>query len=112
MGIDVILGIIILVVVLLMEIFTTPILNRWGLRLSHHQLGSKLMVAFLASFIVFIIFTDKVPQPGQKIPIIITALLLIWANLFLKVGRNEKPEGDGKQMTDDRGQNKKLKKKL
>lgn len=94
MGIDVILGIIIFVVVLLVEIFPTPILNRWGLRLSEHQLGSKLMVAFLAGFIVFILFTDKVPQPGQKIPIIITALLLIWANLFLKVGRSEGPEGD------------------
>ena len=59
-----------------------------------HQLGSKLMVAFLAGFIVFILFTDKVPQPGQKIPIIITAILLIWANLLLKMGRNEEPEGD------------------
>jgi hypothetical protein len=94
MGIDVILGIITFIMVLLVEIFPTPILNRWGLRLSEHQLGSKLMVAFLAGFIVFILFTGKVPQPGQKIPIIITALLLIWANLFLKVGRSEEPEGD------------------
>ena len=66
---------------------------RW-FRKHEHQLGSKLMVAFLAGFIVFILFTGKVPQPGQKIPIIITALLLIWANLFLTVGRNEEPEGD------------------
>ena len=98
MGIDVILGIIMLVVVLLVEIFPTPILNRWDLRLSEHQLGSKLMVAFLAGFIVFILFTDKVPQPGQKIPIIITALLLIWANLFLDVGISEEPRGDDEEM--------------
>jgi hypothetical protein len=97
MDIDVILGIIILVVVLLAEIFLTPFFNRWGLRLAEHQFGSKLMVAFLAGFIVFVLFTDKVPQPGQKIPIIITALLLIWANLFLKVGRSEEPKGDDEE---------------
>lgn len=94
MGIDVILGIIIFVVVLLLEISLTQILNRWGLRLAQHQFGSKLMVAFLAGFIVFILFTGKVPQPGQKIPIIIAVLLLIWANLFLNVGRSEEPRGD------------------
>ncbi|UCH95851.1 MAG: hypothetical protein JSV88_03135 [Candidatus Aminicenantes bacterium] len=66
---------------------------RW-LHKVEHQLGSKLMVAFLGSFIVFILLTDKVPQPGQKIPIIIAALLLIWANLFLKVGRSEESDGD------------------
>ncbi|MGD2085672.1 MAG: hypothetical protein PVH61_05755 [Candidatus Aminicenantes bacterium] len=97
MGIDVILGIIILVLVMLVEIFFTPILKRWDLRLSEHQMGSKLMVAFLAGFIVFILFTDKVPHPGQKIPIIITALLLIWANLFLIVGRSEEPQGDDEE---------------
>ena len=62
-----------------------------------YQMGSKLMVAFLAGFIVFVLFTDKVPQPGQKIPIIITALLLIWANLFLNVGRNEEPQKDDEE---------------
>lgn len=97
MGIDVILGIIIFVVILLVEIFTRPIFKRWGLRLSEHQLGSKLMVAFLVGFIVFILFTDKVPQPGQKIPIIIAALLLIWANLFLRVGSSEGSQGDDEE---------------
>ena len=94
MGIDVILGIIIFVVVLLLEIFPKPIFNRWSARLAQYQFGSKLMVAFLAGFIVFILFTGRVPQPGQKIPIIIAALLLIWANLFLNVGRIEEPQGD------------------
>jgi hypothetical protein len=97
MGIDVILGIIIFVVVLLLEIFPTPILNRWGLRLAQYQFGSKLMVAFLAGFIVFVLFTDRIPQPGQKIPIIIAALLLIWANLFLNVGGSEEPRGDDEE---------------
>ena len=94
MGIDVILGIIIFVVVLLMETLPTPILKRWSHHLAQHQFGSKLMVAFLAGFIVFILFTGKVPHPGQKIPIIIAALLLIWANLFLNVGGSEEPRGN------------------
>jgi hypothetical protein len=92
MGIDIILGIIVLVVVLLLEIFPTPISNRWGLRLSHQQLGSKMMVAFLAGFIVFILFTGRVPQSAQKIPIIITAILLILANIFLNPGRKEESD--------------------
>ena len=102
MGIDVILGIIIFVVVLLLEIFPKPILNRWGLRLSQYQFGSKLMVAFLAGFIVFILFTGKIPQPGQKIPIIIAALLLIWANLFLDVGGKEEPRGNNNEMEEEK----------
>ena len=94
MGIDVILGIIVFVVVLVVEIFPVPILKQWGLRLSRHQMGSKLMVAFLAGFIVFVLFTGKMPQPAQKIPVIIAALLLIWANLFLKVGTGEEHQGE------------------
>jgi hypothetical protein len=99
MDIDVILGIIMFVVVLLVEFFPIPILKQWGVRLSQHQLGSKLMVAFLAGFIVFILFTAKVPQPAQKIPIIIAALLLTWANLFLKVGNSEEPREDDEEKT-------------
>ena len=104
MDIDVILGIIIFVVVLVVEFFPIPIFKQWGVRLTQHQLGSKLMVAFLACFIVFILFTAKVPQPAQKIPIIIAALLLIWANLFLKVGSSEEPqEDDEKKAGKDEG---------
>jgi hypothetical protein len=98
-----IIGAVLLFLVIQLSDKFTFAFHRWFHK-DEHQLGSKLMVAFLAGFIVFILFTDKVPQPGQKIPIIITALLLIWANLFLKVGRSEEPEGDGKQMTDDRRQ--------
>jgi len=97
MGIDVILGIIVFVVVLLVEIFPIPVLKRWGLRLSRYQLGSKLMVAFLAGFIVFVLFTGKMSQPAQKIPIIIAALLLIWANLFLKAGTSEELQEEDEQ---------------
>lgn len=91
MGIDVILGIIILVVVLALEILAAPIFRRLGLRLKAYQLGTKLVVAFLAGFIFFISFTDKMPEPGQKIPVIVVALLLIWANLFLRVGKSDSP---------------------
>jgi hypothetical protein len=99
MDIGVILGIIIFVVVLVVEFFPIPIFKQWGLRLTRHQLGSKLMVAFLACFIVFILFTAKVPHPTQKIPIIIAALLLIWGNLFLKVGNSEEPREEDKEKT-------------
>jgi hypothetical protein len=92
MGIDVIVGIIVLVVVLTLEIFSTPIFHRLGLRLKTYQLGTKLVVAFLAGFIFFILFTDKMPAPGQKIPVIVVALLLIWANLFLEPGKIDSPE--------------------
>jgi len=97
MGIDVILGIIVFVVVLLGEILPIPVLTRWGLRLSRHQLGSKLLVAFLAGFIIFVLFTGKIPRPAQKIPIIIAAILLIWANLFLKVGTSEEHQGNDEE---------------
>ena len=55
------------------------------------QMGSKLMAAFLVGFIVFTILTDKIANPGQKIPLIIVSLLLIWANLFLQVGQDATP---------------------
>jgi len=61
------------------------------------QAGSKLMAAFLAGFIVFTIFTDKIPNPGQKIPIIIVSLLLAWANLFVQIGQDKEQEGEKQQ---------------
>jgi uncharacterized membrane protein len=94
MGTDVIAGIVILVVVLVLEMIAFPFLDRLGLHLKTQQLGTKLVVAFLAGFIFFILFTDRMPGPGQKIPLIAVTLLLIWANLFLKVGKKESPEGE------------------
>jgi len=63
--------------------------HRLGISLFHKlqkleiSSGSKIMVSFLAGFIVFIILTGRVQHPLQKIPIIAVALLLAWANLFL-----------------------------
>jgi len=58
------------------------------------QMGSKLMAAFLAGFIVFTLFTDKMPNPIQKIPVVIVSVLLIWANLFLHIGQHEISENE------------------
>jgi len=92
MGIDMIIGIIFFVGVGVLEIFQGPILRRLRLQMPETQLGSKLMVAFLAGFIFFILLTDKMPQPWQKVPVIVVSLLLIWANLFLPVGKREEDE--------------------
>ena len=93
---DIILAIIVAVVVLIL-IMVGKRLNIGFLHWLYSrdlQLGSKLMVAFLAGFIVFTIFTDKMPQPGQKIPLIIISLLLAWANLFLHIGVDKEPHGE------------------
>jgi hypothetical protein len=80
-----ILAIIVMVLVLVLEILG-PRLNlsfmRW-MRQREHQFGSKLLAAFLCGFIVFTLFSDKMPHEWQKVPVIIVCLLLIWANLFL-----------------------------
>jgi hypothetical protein len=94
MGIDVIVGIIVLVVVLVLEMINIPFFRRLGLHLKTQQWGTKLVVAFLAGFIFFILFTDRMPSAGQKIPVIVVALLLIWANLFLTLGKSETSKGE------------------
>ncbi len=50
---------------------------------SSHGFISKLMAAFLAGFIVFILLNDNVPKTEQQISAILASLLLIYANLFL-----------------------------
>lgn len=50
---------------------------------SSHRFISKLMAAFLAGFIVFILLNDNVPRVEQRITAVIAALLLIYANLSL-----------------------------
>lgn len=54
------------------------------------QVGSKLVVAFLAGFIVYIVFTGQMANIGQKIGLAVISLLLIWANLFLHPGADSK----------------------
>jgi len=58
--------------------------QRW-----EHQLGSRIMVALLTGIIVHTIITDRVPNPAQKIPLVIVCLLLIWANLFLNLTKDK-----------------------
>ncbi|MCX6583418.1 MAG: hypothetical protein NT166_24850 [Candidatus Aminicenantes bacterium] len=48
-----------------------------------HGFISKLMAAFLAGFITFILLIDNIPGTGQRGSAILAALLLIYANLFL-----------------------------
>lgn len=50
---------------------------------SSHGFISKLMAAFLAGFIVFILLNDNVPRVEQRITAVIAAILLIYADLFL-----------------------------
>lgn len=44
----------------------------------------KFAIAFLAGFIVFILFYSGDLKTGQRISVIIASLLLIYANLFLR----------------------------
>lgn len=85
MKIDMILGLIGFIVVLVLELLmhkmNIPFMN-W-LKNREQQMGSKIVAAFLIGFVLFTLFTDKMPQPGQKIPVAVIALLLLWANLFL-----------------------------
>ncbi len=85
MKIDMILGLIGFIVVLALELLVNkmniPFMN-W-LKNREQQMGSKIVAAFLIGFVLFTLFTDRMPQAGQKIPVAIIALLLLWANLFL-----------------------------
>lgn len=96
---DVIFGIIFAVVFLIFELtanimakrLESPFLQKYAAL--GQSVASKIVVAFLAGFCVFVIFTDRVPNAGQKIPIIIAAGLLIWVNMFLSQHpEQEKPE--------------------
>jgi hypothetical protein len=72
---DVIIGIIVVVLVLALEIV-------W-LRRQGYPFTSKLLVAVLAGFMVFVLITDRVTRGEQKAAIILASALLIWANLYL-----------------------------
>jgi drug/metabolite transporter (DMT)-like permease len=81
----VILGIITVIAVLVLELLAMRMeiaFMRW-IKKYELQFGSQLMAAFLSGFIVFVLFTGRMPNPWQKIPVILVSALLIWANLFL-----------------------------
>jgi hypothetical protein len=60
-----------------------------------HRFSSKLMVAFLVGFIVFILVTPNVPGVEQRVTVVIVCILLIYANLFL--GKKKEDEEDNLQ---------------
>lgn len=49
----------------------------------------KFVIAFLAGFIVFILFYSSDLGIGQRISVIIASLLLIYANLSLRIQNDE-----------------------
>ncbi len=60
------------------------------------RLISKLMASFFTGFIMFVLFTDKIPKMTQRASLIVVSLLLIYANLFLgKKDEEDEEEGKG-----------------
>lgn len=87
---DIIAAIVIFLAVLILESYGDAFFDH--VFFSLHNFLSKLVVAFLVGFIVFVLLTDRVPKVYQKVTIIIVSLLLIYANLFLGK-KKEKTEG-------------------
>lgn len=88
---DVILAVLVVLAVLALEIVGTHIDLAFirKLRLKENTFISKLVVAFLVGFIVFILFTDGIPLVQQRVTVIIVCLLLIYANLFLAIKKKD-----------------------
>lgn len=61
-----------------------------NLQLKELPMITKLVVAFLAAFMVFALLTDRIPFEQQRITLVIVCLLLIYANLFLRKGDGDK----------------------
>ncbi len=78
---DVILGFAAFILVLVFESLADYLFDFVFFR--SHRFISKLMVAFLVGFIVFILFTPGVPRVGQRVTVVLVCILLIYANLFL-----------------------------
>ena len=91
---DIILAIVTFVLVLAFESLGGVLFNfaffRW------HSFVSKLVTAFLAGFIVFVIFTERIPMVQQRVAVIIVSLLLVYANLFLGKKKEEIEEKEKK----------------
>jgi hypothetical protein len=95
---DVILAALAVLAMLALEIVVThmDLALMHKLRLKENTFISKLVVAFLVGFIVFVLFTDGIPLVQQRVTIIIVCLLLIYANLFLGI-KKEETEGEEKK---------------
>ncbi len=95
-----ILGISVMVLGLALEIaafYLDLSFMRW-FRLEGHTVISRIMAAFLSGFVVFVLFTDRIPTLGQRLAIIAVSASLIYANLYLgkeqeKTGSAEGGEG-------------------
>jgi hypothetical protein len=91
---DVIIGIVFIILVLALEIAGAHLdlkAVRW-LRRQGHPFTSRLLVAVLTGFMVFVLITDRVSRGEQKAAIILVSAILIWANLYLgstKLDREE-----------------------
>lgn len=62
------------------------------LKAGEHQIASRLVVAFLTGFIFFIAFSERVPHLQQRLSVIVFSSLLIYANLFLEIRKEELPK--------------------
>ena len=79
---SILVGIAVLAVELLLHKFSIQV-SLW-LKLNTFPFMSKLLVAFLSGFIFFIVLTDQVELLTQKLVIIASSLLLIWANFYFR----------------------------
>jgi xanthine/uracil/vitamin C permease (AzgA family) len=91
---DIIIGIVLIILLLVLEIVGAHLdlkATRW-LRRKGHPFTSKLLVAVLTGFMVFVLITDRISRGEQKAAIILVSALLIWANLYLGPTKPDKEE--------------------
>lgn len=87
---DVILGIVAFILVLAVEGLAEHLFDFVFFR--SHRFITKLMVAFLMGFIVFILVSPGVSRVEQRVTVVMVCILLIYANLFL--GKIKEDEED------------------
>ncbi len=89
---DIIVAVVVVVTVLALEIagayFDLRFL-RW-FRLKEQHSASRVMVAFLCGFAVFMMISGRVPRFEQRVSVVIVCVLLIYANLFLTPKQDQK----------------------
>jgi hypothetical protein len=92
---DILLGALVFVVVIVIAFFGERFGGKFSRMFSEvHQFGTRVVVAFLSGFIVFAVFTGRIANPVQKIPLIIVCALLIWANIFLVTQPGDESQAD------------------
>jgi len=90
---DVILAGLVVLAVLALEIVAIHIdlafMRKLRMKEKENTFISKVVVAFLAGFIVFVLITDRIPLTQQRVTVILVCFLLIYANLFLAMKKRE-----------------------